>query len=438
MLLVALLAAFTLPAVSASSANTSSAAVSSQVVVANADVVVTAVPSATRVRPGDTFYISFKINNRSSYPISDLAFDITFDNTKVTCNGPAFSAESNYASNELGFNRESGVQNKYRFILNVDEASKCFARKSESTSILTLMFSYPTAASSDTLTSFTLSNFEASCKASCSPTMLRNTFDSDEIAGVSANVTLASLSADNTFTELSIIAKNKASGEYEDLPMTPTFTPATTTYKVYYDSQHTDLRVEYRLSDADRAKMELSKPDGGLAVGDNTLTLTVTAENGSKKVYTVIITRLAEGVNVSSYLAAQNSSSAPSSSQVSSMVSSQVSSIVSSDVSSLVSSEISSAAPSSSLPSSSSQPESVEDITVSELPPQESSNSGIFPYVNINLGVVLGIILGEIALFAGAFAAGYMTHKNIVREQLFEEEEDEYDDYDEDEYDDYE
>ncbi|MBR2634675.1 MAG: cadherin-like beta sandwich domain-containing protein [Clostridia bacterium] len=70
--------------------------------------------------------------------------------------------------------------------------------------------------------------------------------------------------------------------------LSPAFSPSVTQYAVNVPFEVTKLFVSATTAHA-AARVDVNSPD--LVVGENTVTVTVTAENGSKKVYTVLVTR---------------------------------------------------------------------------------------------------------------------------------------------------
>ncbi len=76
--------------------------------------------------------------------------------------------------------------------------------------------------------------------------------------------------------------------------LSPNFTAARTNYTVSVPYETDKITLYTKLSDA-KAKVNLSSNPTNLNVGANTIKVTVTAQNGSQKIYTVVVTRREQG-----------------------------------------------------------------------------------------------------------------------------------------------
>lgn len=101
-----------------------------------------------------------------------------------------------------------------------------------------------------------------------------------------------------TTTKSSDANLKKLVANYEGLA--PNFNPATTKYALTVPSTATSIKLTVATEDSG-AKYFING-DTNLKLGDNTVTVTVTAANGTKKVYTIIVTRAADVAKANAYL----------------------------------------------------------------------------------------------------------------------------------------
>lgn len=97
--------------------------------------------------------------------------------------------------------------------------------------------------------------------------------------GLSKDVTV--ISNDNTLSSLTIGGVNVAIDELTDV------------YNITVPNSVTNVDLSYVLSDLSASVTSIVAPEE-LAVGENTITITVVAENGEERTYTVIVTRESE------------------------------------------------------------------------------------------------------------------------------------------------
>lgn len=76
--------------------------------------------------------------------------------------------------------------------------------------------------------------------------------------------------------------------------LSPNFTAARTNYTVSVPYEAANITLYAKTSDA-KAKVAISSNPTNLNVGANTIKVTVTAQNGSQKIYTVVVTRREQG-----------------------------------------------------------------------------------------------------------------------------------------------
>lgn len=96
----------------------------------------------------------------------------------------------------------------------------------------------------------------------------------------------ARLSADNSLKELSL-----SSGS-----LSPAFYYSTTKYTASVPNDVTSVTVNAKVSNS-KAVIESITGYENLVVGENTIKVIVVAENGEKAIYTIVVTRLAEGAS---------------------------------------------------------------------------------------------------------------------------------------------
>ncbi|MDR1001938.1 MAG: cadherin-like beta sandwich domain-containing protein [Oscillospiraceae bacterium] len=394
----------------------------------------------TSARKGKEIVVSFKVTNHSAYVVSNAEFTLRYNNTLLQYKTAA-STTGTYSASAAKNAGNSVGEIDVTFAAN--SLQTCYSANGSTTHDVQFVFTPIKAQATDTKVEFEIVKTTASCKKEYVSNNTKYDFDSAKIESKKASVTIPAASSDSTLKSMDFLVNNAV------VPMTPSFSPTTTDYTVIIPYDNPGISYRLTLSDPIGASYSQTLPKS-LAVGDNKFSFTVTAENGTQKTYTCTVRRLPLGTTVSSYLttlssnASSDTSSNSSSSEESSNTSSQASSEEPDE-----SSEASSEEESSPVPSQDSPAESDSEGG-------EQSTAGIFPVVEVNLGVMFGIVLGAIALCAGAFSAGYMTHKSVLKDKrkyskysddddyeevyednaVYDEDDDYEDDYEDDEYED--
>ncbi len=99
--------------------------------------------------------------------------------------------------------------------------------------------------------------------------------------------TAAALSADNSLSSLSL----------EEAELSPTFAYGTTKYTATVDNEVTEVTVNAKTTNSNATITSITGTTD-LAVGENTVKITIQAENGNQAVYTITVTRLEETESV--------------------------------------------------------------------------------------------------------------------------------------------
>lgn len=123
-----------------------------------------------------------------------------------------------------------------------------------------------------------------------------NTTVSVSSAQVVSFDTVSNMSVNIPSKKISVVAAPNLSGEnllsalsVSEGELTPAFVDRTTDYTISVPYETTSITV-YATAKDNKAKITVS-PSDALAVGENKIEIVVTAENGSKKTYTVTVTR---------------------------------------------------------------------------------------------------------------------------------------------------
>ncbi|MBE5964833.1 MAG: hypothetical protein E7252_07920 [Lachnospira sp.] len=206
----------------------------------------------TTVRAGDTITLTFTVSDNGKYALEGT---LDYDSTKLTLNSISSLRE--------GWEVERNDNTLIAYDNNMTNPL------GTNTNVFQAVFKVNANVTAGTNLSVSIKNITSTTGS------VQNS-----LGTVTYSVTVAKpLSQDNTLSALSV----------DGCTLSPTFAPNTTTYSIgEVDYSVSTLNVKATKSDANAT---VTVSGNRLAVGANTVTVTVTAENGSVKVYKINVTR---------------------------------------------------------------------------------------------------------------------------------------------------
>ncbi len=216
------------------------------------------VSGPSTVRAGDTISVTFKVNGEKT---NGVELFVKFDASQLTY--------SSYSASPSGWRAETandGKNGSMKFIIYDDQQTNPL---NGSKDLFTVKFKVS-------------SNLETGTSVSVKATDIAMTDGENETTQSSAAYSVkitAPISTDCTLSSLSI----------DGVQISPAFSASKTEYTASVDYTVSSVKVTAKASDS-KAKVSVS---GGssLKVGKNTVTVTVTAESGAKKTYSIVITK---------------------------------------------------------------------------------------------------------------------------------------------------
>lgn len=209
--------------------------------------------TTSTIRPGDTITLNFKVAHQGSYGMTGT---LEYDANQVTLMEEPTTALSGWLAERNG-NDLVIYDNNQTNPLNGTET------------VITLKFKVNSNVTEGTKINISIKNIISS-DGSADKDMGTATYSVTIARPLSGNANLASLSVAG-FT------------------LSPSFSAGTTSYSLgEVDYSVSKLEISYTTEDSN-AKVSVSK--NTLNVGGNTITITVIAENGATKVYTISVTR---------------------------------------------------------------------------------------------------------------------------------------------------
>ena len=257
------------------------------------NVAVTLVPGSVTARPGQTVTLTVKFNNTTGDSIAAFDLSVRYDSDKLTYEGSSPKAMSELSAKQP-------VPGKINFsYLDSDGGSTPI--KPTSSTIMTVTFKVKSGAPVSTVSfSGSTGTFTAPGKSELPASLTGASVNIG--SALSGNALLASLSLDSG-------------------TLSPAFSSSGTSYACSVPYEVSSVKVTAR---AQNSKAKVSVSGGALRAGvSSQITVTVTAEDGTVKKYTISVKRAAgadsAGSSASQPVSSDSSSDDPASSQVSSV-----------------------------------------------------------------------------------------------------------------------
>ena len=357
------------------------------------------------VRRGQTFYITFSVENRSAHDISALDFAITFNSAdfefcNVKYNGNSYKkislgvVDSNTSKIDISYEAFTG--NNSILVGTVLNAEMALEMKYVGTGYI-----------SDMTSQFDIINLNAMAEPGYTNTDREApyTFTSSELVAQGANIVLKALSDVNTLAGIDLAVGNKK------LTLEPAFSPEVTEYTTYVEYSKSSIKANFPRTDTYGSTVSHNFGQH-TNTGSNKFYIIVTAENGSTRTYNIDMHIIPQGMTIDdykAYLANQASSSSAPAQEEPAVESEPV--ISQTDE------------PDTEEEPGDDQPLVFEDesasdaqATVSSVPEKKGGIAGLVS--RINPAVLIAAIGGLILLVAGGFTAGYVSHKKSEHEKM--------------------
>ena len=206
--------------------------------------------------PGDEITLTVKLNTDDIKNALAVQFDTVFDGEQIEykSNGSVLSGWK-VSTKKMS----NGVM---RFLFECDEPTETISGKT----LIKLNFELSSSLAKGESVSVAFKNISVA------------SMDKEEtLSDITHSVTITKKSSDATLYSLSI----------SDVTLSPAFSSDVTSYKATVDYRTTPLKVNYKTNDS---KATAKVTGTTLKEGKNTVTITVTAEDGTTKKYTVSVT----------------------------------------------------------------------------------------------------------------------------------------------------